>query len=169
MGSKLNYTLHLTVVTISFRLIISELNLVSSSNVKGSIMLDLPYPLSLVYNSAHIRKVKSEIVSHGPLSITIFLHCLADPSIPFSSVTEYALLENCFKSRPVSIPLALGDLRHVFVSSKVVGKTAHKIIFPENGLPFDPLPDRLFPYPPAHEQGSKQHTDTLLSDGCLSG
>ena len=95
--------------------------------------------------------MKSQIVSHGPLSITIFLHGLPDPSIPFSSVTEYTPLKKFFKSRPGSIPLALGDLRHVFVSSKVVGKTVHKIIFSKNGLPFDPCPDRLFPYPPAHE------------------
>jgi len=88
-------------------------------------------------NSAHICKVKSRIVTHGPLSeYTIFLHSLPNLSIPFSSVTEYTPLKYFFKGRPCGISLALGGFRHDSLSSKVVGITVRRIIFSENDLLF---------------------------------
>ena len=87
------------------------------------------------------------MIGDRTLSVSVLLNGLSYLPVPHPFVYEYTLSEYFVKLRAVRIPLALGYLRNIFVSFKMIGQTPDKIIFTEDRLALDFIPDGLFADP----------------------
>lgn len=60
---------------------------------------------------------------------------------PLTLVVQYALSEYFVKCRSVGVTLALGDLGNILMPSEMIGQAVNKILFTEQGLALDLVPD----------------------------
>jgi hypothetical protein len=85
------------------------------------------------------------------LSIPIFLYRINDFRIAFSFVCDNLFREYFIQVWPVHVPMTLGNFRNVLVSLDMGDQAFDKIVFSQNGLALDLLPDRSFADPPPDE------------------
>jgi len=109
------------------------------------------------------RVMQLEVSSYLPLSITIFVNGINDLRISFSLIQYHSLRKYSFEARSIHIPITLGYFRDVLVFLDMRDQAFDKIVFSENRLPLDLLPDGLLTDPPCNEL-----TVFLLGFGSLS-
>jgi hypothetical protein len=81
------------------------------------------------------------MVGDCALSVPILLNSLGNFSLSLTLVVQYTPVEYFFKCRSIGISLALGYLRDIFVSIEVINEAVNKIIFSEDGLALNLIPD----------------------------
>jgi len=78
------------------------------------------------------------------MSISVLLNGLCYLPVPLAFFSEYTISEYFVKLRSVCKPLALGYLRNILVSFKMIAQTVDKIIFTENRLALYFIPNCFF-------------------------
>jgi len=84
------------------------------------------------------------MIGDRTLSVSMLLNGLRYLPVPLAFVSEDTISEYYVKLRSVRKPLALGYLRNILVSFKMIAQTVDKIIFTENRLALYFIPDCLF-------------------------
>ncbi len=114
--------------------------------IPGSGLYCLPLLFPAQY-SAHVCEVHTKVIGDRTLSVSVLLNGLGYLPIPLAFVSEYTLSEYFVKLRTVGKPLALGYRRNIPVSFKMIAQTGDKIVFTENRLALNFIPDCLFTDP----------------------
>ncbi len=81
------------------------------------------------------------MVGDCALSVPVLLNGLGNFSVSLTFVVHYTPVEYFFKCRSIGISLALGYLGNIFVSIDVINEAVNKIIFSEDGLALNLIPD----------------------------
>ena len=116
----------------------------------GSGLYCLPFPLT-PQNPTYIREVHSQMISDRSLCIPILLNSLGNFIVSFTFVVQYALCEYFIKFRSVGKSLALRYFRNIFMPFEMIGKAINKVIFAEEGLALNLIPDGVLANAPFHK------------------